>query len=316
MDTATPTPLSTEPSGSDAAPVSPPGRPSRLGRPEQPRLPLLDDAAHDGTAHRGTGSDDEHDRPIGFALTARARRIVAPDSLPDLAVVPAPRPSETDDDDTRPARARALRRAGVPVARIATQLDADPLLVTAWTGEVAVRAHTSPSAQLGGAQDPGVGASSALEVPEDGTARALARAEAARRARERIAVDPAFALVAGLLVGVAEVDAHAVTVTSDDVRLVRRIVDELSTERPELRGHARIVVRVGPAAAGDLARHRTATALGLDRGQVTWTRWRTPPRPEAVRILLRVADPALADDVAGTLEAVLDPAPCAADDGF
>jgi hypothetical protein len=208
----------------------------------------------------------------------------------------------------------------VAVATIAAQVDADPLLVAAWTGEVAVRAHRRPGIRADGAaaapaqgQEP-----TAMEQQghEQETARALARAEAARQARARLAVDPAAAVGLGLLAAVTEVDAHAVTVTSDDPRIVQRALQSLTSERPEARDLARVVVRVGPGAAGDLVRHRTAAALGIDVGQVTWTRWRTPPRPDAVRILLRVADPGLADDVAGIVEAVLDPSPCPAEDDF
>ncbi|MCC5950128.1 MAG: hypothetical protein JJT89_16885, partial [Nitriliruptoraceae bacterium] len=95
--------------------------------------------------------DDEADEPIAYALTGRARRHLAPDEVPALVVVEPPAWSSTDrsrppDDaatlaedptDTRPARARALRRAGVAAADIARQLDTDPVLIRAWVGEVA-----------------------------------------------------------------------------------------------------------------------------------------------------------------------------------
>lgn len=315
MDTATPASLTEEPAPHEAVPSSRRARRALTPGPEQPPLPLPGDAVDEAAELPNTG---DHDRPIGFALTARARRVVAPDSLPDLAVVPA-RPVTPDGEadapgDTRPARARALRRAGVPAATIAAQLDADPLLVTAWTGEVGVHAHRR-SGTGGDVAPPGAPAlgqeqtAMASDDHEQETARALARAEAAQQARARLAVDPMAAVGLGLLAAVAEVDAHAVTVTSDDVRIVRRALQSLMGERPEARDLARVVVRVGPGAAGDLVRHRTAATLGLDVSQVTWTRWRTPPRPDAVRTLLRVADPGLADDVAGMVEAVLDPSP-------
>jgi len=328
MDTASPAPLPNEDRSphvaQDVAPdVAPAGPPRRPPLPEQPRLPLTEGPGSNGAGRAGAGPDDAHDQPIGFALTARARRVVAPDSLPELTVVHAPQ--QTDEatevpDDTRPARARALRRAGVPVARIAAQLDADPLLVTAWAGEVGVRTRPRPSMEPQGLEGrvrdagPAV-ASGGAPDHQDTTAEALARAQAARHARERIAADPAFALTAGLLAGVAEIDAHAVTVTSDDLRVVQRVLDALLTARPQARTNARVVVRVGPESAGDLARHRIAAALALDVGQVTWTRWRTPPRPDAQRVLLRVADPELAEGFAGAVDAVLDP-PCPDGDGF
>jgi hypothetical protein len=148
------------------------------------------------------------------------------------------------------------------------------------------------------------------------TARALARAEATRQARTRLAADATFSLAAGLLAAVAEVDEHAVTVATDDARIARRALEALTAMHPQAGGLARVVARVGPEAAGDLVRHRTAAALGLDVSQVTWTRWRTAPQADAIRILLRVADPGLADDVAGMVDAVLDPSPCPAGHDF
>jgi len=323
MDTATPAPLPTEDRSPHVTPAGPQRRPPRRDQPEQPRLPLTEGPGPDAARRAGAGPDTDHDQPNGFALTARARRVVAPDSLPELTVVPAPRQLEDAlevPDDTRPARARALRRAGVPVTGIAAQLDADPLVVTAWTGDVGVLASLRPSSEPGQLErrTPDAGpaaASSRVEDHQDTTAGALARAQATRHARERIAADPAFALTAGLLAGVAEVDAHAVTVTSDDLRVVQRVVDALLAVRPQARANVRVVVRVGPEAAGDLARHRIAAALALDVGQVTWTRWRTPPRPDAERVLLRVADPELAEGFAGAIDAVLEPEP-SPDDGF
>jgi hypothetical protein len=322
MDTVTPAPLSSAPAPADDPPPRQPGRRSPGAGQEQPRLPLADlDAAPEPRAV--AGEEDEHDRPIGFALTARARRAVAPHSLPDLAVVPAgPAPGDGDvepADDTRPARARALRRAGVSISRIAGQLDADPLLVTAWTGEVAVRAHRPR--RSGGTTAPPAAApvtdgTAQRQDQDEVTARALARAEATRRARARLAEDAAFSLAAGLLAAVAEVDEHAVTVATDDARIARRALEALTAMLPQAGALARVVARVGPEAAGDLVRHRTAGALDIDVSQVTWTRWRTAPRADAVRVLLRVADAGLADDVAGMMDAVLDPSPCPARDDF
>jgi hypothetical protein len=333
MDTATPAPLPTEPAPRDEPPTRRVGIRARSDAAEQPRLPLGEEAEGPGGAVTGAGQDDDHDRPIGFALTARARRVVAPDSLPDLAVVPS-RSVPADGgaelpDDTRPARARALRRAGVAIARIADQLDADPLVVTAWTGEVAVRVHRpgrrvevppAPSTPTPTAnadtQGSGQAGPDGAEDADEATGRELARAAATLRARQRLDDDPAFALAAGLLAAVAEVDAHAVTVATDDARIARRAMQALSGEMEGARELARLVVRVGPGAAGDLVRHRVAAEVGVEVAQVTWTRWRGAPRADGVRILLRVADPGLADEVAGMTEAVLDPAPCPAGEPF
>lgn len=78
--------------------------------------------------------DDADEAPIGFALTAAAHRVVASDGPPPLQVAPEPAADEGDDQpddaelvyddpsDTRPSRARALRRAGLSVTAIADQL--------------------------------------------------------------------------------------------------------------------------------------------------------------------------------------------------
>ncbi|MDX1619915.1 MAG: hypothetical protein R3320_02920, partial [Nitriliruptorales bacterium] len=82
------------------------------------------------------------DAPIPFELTARARRAVAPASLPALEVVDEvsarPLPDDLQDDpaDTRPARARALRRAGMSVAGIASELGVESPAVTAWIDDL------------------------------------------------------------------------------------------------------------------------------------------------------------------------------------
>lgn len=315
MDTATPAPLSSATAPSRDRPSPPPSRRPAAPGGEQPRLPL-GEAAEPPRPPTRERPEDEHERPIGFALTARARRAVAPHSLPDLAVVPADDGGAELPDDTRPARARALRRAGVSIARIAAQLDTDPLVVTAWTGEVAVRSH-GPSrlahpGSTANVADGSVGGGALDQDPvqdpdADDTARALARADAARRARDRLADDASFARAAGLLAGIVEVDEHAVTVATDEVRIARQALEALTGEHPDAVILARVVARVGPEAAGDLVRHRLAADLGLEVSQVTWSRWRGAPHPDAVRTLLRVADPTLADAVAGMVEAVLDP---------
>jgi hypothetical protein len=72
-------------------------------------------------------------------------------------------------------------------------------------------------------------------------------------------------------------------------------------------GEVRVVLRLGPDAAGDLARHRWASALGLPVDRISHTRWRGAPSPDAVEALVRLHDPALAASVAGWRDALLDP---------
>jgi hypothetical protein len=261
--------------------------------------------------------DDEADRPIPFALTARARRTVAPDALPPLEVVgPVARvaareqrvgdPADgadgqlDDPTDTRPARARALRRAGVPVARIAAQLGVDDLAVRAWTGDVTATpadgagpATTSPRL--------------ALADDTDRTAHELARAAARDDALQRLGADPAFAAGVGLLAALAEIDTHAVTIVSTHPEVVARSLTWLAAHGGVDPDRVRVVLRLGPDAAGDLARHRWATALGLSVDRISHTRWRGAPAPDATEALVRLHDPALAASVAGWRDALLDP---------
>lgn len=369
METATPLPdtppSDAAPTGPSALPGAEPVRAPTVtatvapSLPEQPRLPLEPDpvapaeTAGTGPASAGRparspagapssttaasasggGVDPdtvEVDAPIGFALTARARRAVAPSTLPELSVVGGTvRPVSGVDaggaleepGDTRPARARALRRAGVPVAAIAAQLGSDALAVTAWVGEVSASRRTAPvAAEVSGSPasataDTTAGASAGtaagqereLLVQEVELAHQLARADAAGRARHRLVEDAPFAVAAGLLAATAAADAHAVTLTAADPRTLARVLDLLRAEEPRVATLARVVLRVGPAAAGDLLRHRVAGHLGVDVDRVAWTRWKHAPDPSGVQVLVRVADPTLAATVAGWIDAVLEP---------
>ncbi len=277
------------------------------------------------------GGDSAHEQPIGFALTVRARRAVAPATLPDLSVVADRSASTYDPDDgaldepgdTRPARARALRRAGVPLSEIARQLTTDTLTVAAWVGEVAPqrRRQAGPS-RTGGPAVADVAQPSVTQPPSEqepgeqepgdddaAVAHHLARAAAADQARARLRSDAAFALGVGALAGIAEVDPHAITLTASSAALVARALAVLCEEEPQVRSRARVIARVGPAVAGDLVRHRTATALGVDPTQVNWTRWRGAAVEEAVQLLVRIAEPDLAAAVAGWVDAALEPSP-------
>jgi hypothetical protein len=267
--------------------------------------------------------DDEADHPIPFALTARARRTVAPDRLPPLEVVTEragavdlrSRPSGDDEDDgnlddptdTRPARARALRRAGIPVARIAQQLRVDDLAVRAWTGDVA-------TGHLDDAEEPPVPAS---VVPgghartsgpaDDRTAFELARAAAREEALTRLTAEVDFAAGVGLVAALAEVDAHAVTLASPHPEVLGRVLSWLAAQAGVELDRVRVVLRIGPDVAGDLARHRWASGLGVPVERVSHTRWRGSPSPDATDALVRLHDPALAASVAGWRDALLAP---------
>jgi hypothetical protein len=266
--------------------------------------------------------DDEADDPIPFALTARARRTVAPDHLPPLEVVPdrpAPatptrRTGDGEDDghlddptDTRPARARALRRAGIPVARIAAQLGVDDLAVRAWTGDVAADPDAEAGADGGTAIPRACVPVLARELDEDRVAFELARAAARDHALGRLADDPTFAAGVGLVAALAEVDTHAVTLVSPHPEVVGRLLGWLVTHAALDPARVRVVLRLGPDVAGDLARHRWAAGLGVPVDRITHTRWRGAPAPDASDALVRLHDPALAATVAGWRDALLTP---------
>jgi hypothetical protein len=269
--------------------------------------------------------DDEADHPIPFALTARARRTVAPDRLPPLEVVTdrpggvalRPRPSGDDEGDghledatdTRPARARALRRAGIPIARIAEQLRVDDLAVRAWTGDVAtghLEAVAAGGTPTSTAVVPGVHHRTNDEG-DDRTAFELARAAAREEALTRLTAEADFAAGVGLVAALAEVDAHAVTLASPHPEVLGRVLGWLAVQAGVELDRVRVVLRIGPDVAGDLARHRWASGLGVPVERISHTRWRGSPSPDATDALVRLHDPALAASVAGWRDALLVP---------
>jgi hypothetical protein len=261
--------------------------------------------------------DDEADHPIPFTLTARARRTVAPDALPPLELVPEraqPRhPAHGADDeddghlddptDTRPARARALRRAGVPLARIAGQLGVDELAVRAWTGDVAASADPVELRRAA----PSHAQALDLELEQERTAFELARAAAREAAATRLAHDPGFAAGVGLVAALAEVDVHAVTISCAHPEVIGRLLTWLAAHAEVDLDRVRVVLRLGPDVAGDLARHRWADGVGIPVERIAHTRWRGAPAPDATDALVRFHDGALAATIAGWRDALLTP---------
>jgi hypothetical protein len=304
----------------------------RTHAPEAPQTPV-DPTVHPPSGPAGRSSavaqvplpfDDEAERPIAFSLTARARRTVAPEALPTLRVVrpvvrgPGPDgtsgdrsavrvprrvddPADDDPSDTRPARARALRRAGVDPAAIATQLGVDELLVRAWTGGVVAPRH---AARTRDGVVPGP-----LPAVDEGAEPAAVRAtrDAAREdATRRLAAEPGLAAGLGVLAGVAELGPRAITVTTADPRVAGRIVRWLVDVLDVDPAAVRLVLRVGPRAAADLARHRWGRAVGLDPERVRTTRAGATADDAAVEGVLRVAGADLAATAAGWCDALLD----------
>lgn len=288
--------------------------------------PATAPAPHDGPDQPALPFDDAADDPIPYALTARARRTVAPDRLPALRVVGHDRPprsgaaGELDDHgdlddprDTRSARARALRRAGSGVAAIAAQLDVDELVVRAWVGDVTVRRavhgqagpHDSvPPRDRGGARRSPVTDDTA---EDDRLAFELARASARSEVRHQLDVDAGFASGLGVVAALADIDPHAVTVVTPRLDLAAAAARWLDAQLPVDGSRRRLVLRIGPEVPGDLARHRWAQATGLEPEAVSFTRWRSAPTPDAIEALLRVADASVAATLAGWCDALLDP---------
>jgi hypothetical protein len=306
------------PAGKGRGGVAPP--PYVAGMDEHLRAALVPPTG----AQQALPFDDESDHPIPFALTARARRTVAPDQLPPLEVVPdrrgdGQRPAAVDEDDdghlddptdTRPARARALRRAGVPVGRIARQLQVDDLAVRAWTGDTTTGADDDegdprPAHAAGSALADARGRSLARD--DERTAFELARAAARQDALDRLTSAAGFAAGVGLVAALAEVDAHAVTLASPHPEVIGRLLAWLATNADVEVVRVRVVLRIGPDVAGDLARHRWAARIGVPVDRISHTRWRGAPAPDATDALVRIHDPALAASVAGWRDALLAP---------
>lgn len=253
--------------------------------------------------------DDEADRPIDLGLTARARRAVAPATLPELSVVAGA--TEEDPADTRPARARALRRAGADTADIARQLRVDELLARAWTDDVTARptsGHGSAAARAAAVLAAPAGTGHPEHEPGvvDERLRTV-RQEALADGRRRLATDADFAAGVGLMAGIVSLDRHATCFKTDRPELAARASRWLTQRAGADPRDVRVVLRLGPAVAGDVARHQWATVLGIGPEQIAFTRWRHAVDDDAVEALVRITDPDVAARVAGWCEALLQP---------
>ncbi len=306
----------------DETPTTRDDGPTEVGPPEQAMLPF----------------DASLDEPIPFALTARARRVIAPGTLPELTLLsdddlPAGTdgaddapvagsdpgaqqasfhdvlPADPDDPfDTRQARARALRHAGVDVDQIAGELDVDPLLVRAWVDDITpVR---SASRRLRAV--PGQPTSSQEQRRRQAARQRRAEQafeatrEAARRAAtDRIAADPAFVSGLGLVSGLAEVSPGAVVLTTRDLAVGRAALRWLTATVEVDTSRVRVLLRLAPQVAADLARHAWHEATGLPVERISHTRWGQAPTAESVEAMVRIADPRVAGALAGWRDALL-----------
>lgn len=260
------------------------------------------------------------DTPVPYVLTARARRAVAPGTVADLTLVDDqvddqaddragdPAAGEIDDPrDTRPAQARALRRAGLSLHAIADRLAADPLAVRVWTG------GRMPDEQPSTADRPDpTGAAGTAEV-RDGTAGTgrnddvsrLERTRARAAARARLASDPTFAAGLGLVVGIADVGPRAVVLATGDQDAARVALRWLRATTDLVPARIRVILRTGPRVAGDVGRHRWAEALDVPVTRVSHASWPHARNARAVEVLVRIADARIATTVSGWRDALL-----------
>ena len=291
-----------------------------MTRDTTPREPTPDGPAPADGVQAVLPLDLHPDEPVPYRLTPKARRVVAPESLPTLEVVtPTTAPDRRTDDehdvpvdlddphDPRSARARALRRGGMSVVAIAQRLDVDELAVRTWTGDLDVRGRRRP--RLRAVRDDTPPTPRDPDASDDRLARhhaafAQARRQAADQAGPRM-TDPTFVRGLALTVAAAEVDEHALLVSLRDRAVASTVrtwlVDHAGVDARDLR----VVVRLGATAGADLVLHRWAEALDLPPERLARTHWRSAPSEDAVEVLLRVPDAQVAARVAGWRDALL-----------
>lgn len=291
-----------------------PARDRAADRPADPTPDTADDtageAAPERTATQGqlpldggsSVSGRTSEGPVDYVLTARARRAVAPDTLPELTLLPGDEaidPAEGDPSagggfdphDPRPARARALRRSGRTVAAIAAVLKVDEDLAARWCADVdPARRRRGRAAGPRTTVDPGARAAAAAEVRRELDARP----------------ETAPVAIGGLVSGLASITATSVTVTPPETDLVPVVVSWLVRDGGARRDQLRVLVAAGPAVARDVVAEHWATRLDLERDQVSHAAWAEAPAPDAVRITVRVSSSTVAGRLAGWRTALRD----------
>lgn len=259
---------------------------------------------------------DEADDPIGYALTATARRLVAPALVPVLRVVPPVAPDRiatavtsvapsVDPNDIRPARARAMRRAGHDLEVIALRLAVAPDEVERWIADVrpvrarrSVRRGPARPAAAGAADD--VAPAPVPTVRSDGPTRR----RAAREAATRLGSDVVLARDLALLAGAARPTGATVAVSLSGLGLAAAVIDRLRIDAGLAAHGVRVVLRVGPARPADRARHEWSDGLGLPLERISAVRWPLASDPEDVEATLHLVDPEVIAHVLGWIDAV------------
>lgn len=229
--------------------------------------------------------DDEAGHPVPYSLTARARRVVAPESLPSLVVVAA----DDDLDDPRRPRARALRRAGTRPEAIAAELGVELTLVARWTDDVA----PAPKA---------VRRQSAAEHRRD---RELPVAYVTGRAAARSAWRRgAPAMGAAMVAGMAEVTPFAVRLHGEP-GTVAGVLQWLRDTQVVAESAIRVQVLAAPGCSMDVVAHDMARRLNVPTVQVQARAWDQAPDADAVEVQVRIGDPRLAGTIDGWREELL-----------
>lgn len=265
------------------------------------------DGRHDG---RHDGRDDAgqtslplfRDEPIAYELTARARRVVAPETLPDLSVVPRPTGSsqpdggadEPDPFDTRPVRARALRRSGRTLEDVADILGVELALARRWCGEV------RPPRRR---RRPGTVVLSAV-LSDDAALGSAADAAYARFLEAYGSGDAVWTARAALVVGTSvTTTGYAAVLDLRDVDVAAAALAFLRDETPLDTSRVRVTLRVGAEVPVDVASHGWATALDLPHARVTGHRSDGPR--EDVEASVRISVPEVAAAIEGWRRALV-----------
>jgi lambda repressor-like predicted transcriptional regulator len=232
--------------------------------------------------------DDDVEEPVGFSLTPRARREVAPGQLPPLRLVTRDpvAPHAVDPTDVRPAQARALRRSGMPVTTIAAAIGIDPQLVVAWTEGTAPLRRSGRGRVAGTARAAGPGAVQARQ----------SAAPSRTGSSDRTAV--------GMAVALAELDERLTGVgfTHGRLEVLAAIVAELRLHLALDGQRMRVAMRVAERRGVDRCRAVVAAALDVPTERIVAGRWVDAPDDEAMEVSVRVTDTAAARLVRGWVD--------------
>lgn len=244
------------------------------------------------------------DAPIPFAPTARARRRLAPQTLPPLRLVatpglPRPTPSQAlrhgdaapivDASDPRRVRARALVRAGLGVDVVAAELAADEAAVVVWTADLPVRGRPASAPDGAGRATP----RDAEAEPRLVGAPAVPAAASVDEAVERGRRDGRYAAGLALVAANARSTPHGVVVRVEDRELAARLLGWLLDVARVDPLRLRVIAVVEPEVAADRVRHELLGDAPLPKDRVHVTR-SARDRPAVV---LRISDAAVAERV-------------------